>query len=649
MKKQFFRLAITLLVIGLGLGTRAAQATTFTWTGVANQDWNRAENWRPAGVPTSTDTVVVGSGFDVRSSKPVAVAGASFGTETKVNFNSSAVINGPLSMNGVSWVSSGDLNVSGLFSMTNSRLDGSGNLTLKGAGDASNSSISNGKNFTIYSRFAATDCTFTGSGLFRIATSASLTFQSNSTAVAPPGNIIDRDFSNAGTVLWSSGNLVVNETFSNLKGATIEIQSNGGLSGKAVNSFFTNTGTLKRTGLRGRSALDIPYTSTGTMQVETGILEFDQGFQQTAGECSLNGGSIVTRTGLKVSGGVLNGTGLITGDVVLDGGSFKPGHSPGSIVINGNYTQTANGSLDLELGGITPGTGYDQLIVNGTANLAGTLNILPYGGFAPVEGSNFELLDYYSLLGNFTTINNGYPSYISFTTTVTPIYIIATAHIASDQTIPTANTTAPLANGIYAALASATGTAADNVAVTSVTVQLHRYATAATPAGYWAGGSNWTAAYSAANERPATGTTNWSVLLPSLTYGSYVFRPIARDAVGNVSNSKTVAFLKTNGNSAFTASTVVATASTNNVRISFNGPLDSVFANTPSRYAITLTGSGTKVSVQSALYDAVSNSVTLTVPAGALVKGTAVTVAWSNLFDSSGRLLKAASSPLTVQ
>jgi hypothetical protein len=46
-----------------------------------------------------------------------------------------------------------------------------------------------------------------------------------------------------------------------------------------------------------------------------------------------------------------------------------------TLVITGDYTQTANGVLNIELGGPNAGTDYDQLVVSGQALLAGTLNV----------------------------------------------------------------------------------------------------------------------------------------------------------------------------------------------------------------------------------------------------------------------------------
>ncbi|MBN73871.1 MAG: hypothetical protein CME32_31845, partial [Gimesia sp.] len=71
--------------------------------------------------------------------------------------------------------------------------------------------------------------------------------------------------------------------------------------------------------------------------------------------------------------------------------TLAPGNSPGQVTINGNLTLNADDVLDLELNGTTAGTGFDQLIVNGTLNLgSASLNLID--GFEPAEGDQFLLL-----------------------------------------------------------------------------------------------------------------------------------------------------------------------------------------------------------------------------------------------------------------
>ncbi len=62
----------------------------------------------------------------------------------------------------------------------------------------------------------------------------------------------------------------------------------------------------------------------------------------------------------------------------------------GSLTLIGNLQTT--GVLNLEIGGTTAGSTYDQLIVNGSATLGGTLNVSLINGFTTVNGQTFSIL-----------------------------------------------------------------------------------------------------------------------------------------------------------------------------------------------------------------------------------------------------------------
>jgi hypothetical protein len=95
---------------------------------------------------------------------------------------------------------------------------------------------------------------------------------------------------------------------------------------------------------------------------------------------------------------VVNNGGELVGDVrmgdaaypahVSFGGSASPGHSPGVWQVVGDLNLTAGSGLQVELGGTTPGTGFDWLDVNASAaggdgrlTLAGAIELLVVNGF----------------------------------------------------------------------------------------------------------------------------------------------------------------------------------------------------------------------------------------------------------------------------
>lgn len=95
----------------------------------------------------------------------------------------------------------------------------------------------------------------------------------------------------------------------------------------------------------------------------------------------------------------------LTGDLEVTAGTFSPGASPATASINGSYTQAAEGTLLMELGGTTAGTQYDQVHVTDMVDLDGTLEVVLIDGFSPSADDMFDLLDYGSLSGGFATIN----------------------------------------------------------------------------------------------------------------------------------------------------------------------------------------------------------------------------------------------------
>ena len=104
------------------------------------------------------------------------------------------------------------------------------------------------------------------------------------------------------------------------------------------------------------------------------------------------------------TGGSLAGSGTVTANVDQQRPG-DPGDSPGMLAINGAYTQTATGVLDIEVGGTTPVTQYDQLNISGPVKLDGTLNISLINGFGATQGQSFRVITFGSRNGTFATFN----------------------------------------------------------------------------------------------------------------------------------------------------------------------------------------------------------------------------------------------------
>jgi hypothetical protein len=248
-----------------------------------------------------------------------------------------------------------------------------GSLVFTGGGDFASGSITltAGAN-------PATNLTF-GGGNFRIRSGTSLT----STGIG------------ANSVVVSSGIVDVLGTY-NITGTTT-VGSSGTL------EFLATSGP----------ATSGPLNNAGTVSIGTGTtLTVAGAYTQTGpfGRTNLNGATL-TATNVNIQGGSLVASGTINGNVsnagVLDIGSpFNPGDTPGTLIINGNYVQTASGTLDIKVGGTALGT-FDQLQVSNNVTLAGTLNVKAIDGFDP-RGKTFQIITFASHSGTFTTVSPGF-------------------------------------------------------------------------------------------------------------------------------------------------------------------------------------------------------------------------------------------------
>ena len=115
---------------------------------------------------------------------------------------------------------------------------------------------------------------------------------------------------------------------------------------------------------------------------------------------------------VQLVGGGLVGTGTINGSVDNSAGFVLPGVQPanvsgfvpGTLTINGNYTQGSGGELDIELINNSPGA-FSVLDVSGLATLDGTLDLFAFPGFTPEVGEDFTFLLFGSLSGEFANVD----------------------------------------------------------------------------------------------------------------------------------------------------------------------------------------------------------------------------------------------------
>ncbi|MDD2864774.1 MAG: LEPR-XLL domain-containing protein, partial [Methylococcales bacterium] len=131
---------------------------------------------------------------------------------------------------------------------------------------------------------------------------------------------------------------------------------------------------------------------------------------------------------------ILGGNGSLDLNVI-NKGIVSPGHSPGIQTFQ-NFTQDTTGLLEIQLGGTSAGTAYDQLNISGKANLGGLLSVSLLDGFQPQIGDTFDILKFGSVQGSFEGAKGlyGFNSdyYFDLVQTPTSLQLVVKEFVAGD-------------------------------------------------------------------------------------------------------------------------------------------------------------------------------------------------------------------------
>jgi hypothetical protein len=108
-----------------------------------------------------------------------------------------------------------------------------------------------------------------------------------------------------------------------------------------------------------------------------------------------------TISGSVANAGFFKGTGVVNGNVV-NSGTVAPGASVGQLTVKGNYTQTQDGTLQINA---SSAEDFSKLVVNGNATIGGTLVVVPLKGFKAQFGQQLSsFLQANNVSGYFSTI-----------------------------------------------------------------------------------------------------------------------------------------------------------------------------------------------------------------------------------------------------
>jgi hypothetical protein len=160
------------------------------------------------------------------------------------------------------------------------------------------------------------------------------------------------------------------------------------------NQALSNTGIINGYGTLRTGAL----TSTGKLNVGEGNLDVF-GNVVNNGTIGIQGSRFAYFYGNVSGSGSYTGLGTATYLAAL-----SPGNSPASVSYGGSVDLTSTATLDIDLGGTTVGSQYDKLNVAGQLALGGVLDVVLYNGFSPMAGNKFDILDWGTRTGTFSSV-----------------------------------------------------------------------------------------------------------------------------------------------------------------------------------------------------------------------------------------------------
>jgi trimeric autotransporter adhesin len=247
-----------------------------------------------------------------------------------------------------------------------------------------------------------------------------LTVNSGVTYTITGGRTIT-DLVNNGTIGLSpstTATLIINGNMTGNGNFIGNLTGTGGVTG-SINLAGTNNdnaGTLTYTSSQIINNLTLNRGNSASLKLGSNV--------SVQGTVSINSGTFDLNGNTLTLGGtanILKGGGTVIGNIIIPASStVSPGNtSAGTLTLNGNLTTAGN--LTIKIGAETVGTGYDQWAISGTAAISGgTVTVTLLNTFVPPAGSSYVILDAASLTGTYTTFN--LPVLTNGETWLAPIY-----------------------------------------------------------------------------------------------------------------------------------------------------------------------------------------------------------------------------------
>ncbi len=349
-------------------------------------DWNVATNWVGDRAPTARDDVVIGDGF--RNATIVHGSGA-----TQVNsIRSEAALQ----------VANSQLSVSSSSQVAGLQLDPGG--VLAGGDGRSEAAV----RVVDAMNWLGGSLTSTSPGVagLRLIVDGRLTIDGRDPKVLQDATLVSRGVAKldgTGSVSVESA-VLQNEGRWETSGAPSILPVANSGSSRVINAAGGQW--LHRTA-GARQRFEVPFENWGSLTIESGELVAARSFRQQDGTTELSGGTLrgdgVT---VEISRGALTGEGTVEANVFNHSGTVAPGSPIGRLTVNGNYSQNAGATLQVDIGGPRQAIEHDHLQVTGSVTLDGTLDVALTDRFVLDAGANYVPLTYRSARNQFRTVTS---------------------------------------------------------------------------------------------------------------------------------------------------------------------------------------------------------------------------------------------------
>jgi fibronectin-binding autotransporter adhesin len=368
-------------VVKVGTGTQTlSRASTFTGSftiqngaistaAVAGSGINSplgAGNSLVLGALASVGSISYTGTVDGATNRIITVDGLGGGfevTEASTTLNLDGIIGGS---GGLTKSGPGSLFISGTPTYSGPTLVNSGTLTLNGGLDTPGGGVTVAAGATLQARNTV-NRSISGAGT--ITATANLNIGNTSSTSG---------FAFGGTLNVGSNNVLLSDADPAQLGVSTTLGPGGRLT--SVNGITLGNGKSVTASATASGSISGTFVNNGTVTGPT-----------TAGQMLTFNNNV-------------SGTGFFEGNLRF-AGNFAPGINGPFLVTLENFTMVDATNLLLEIGGLTIGAQFDRLNFIGTGQLDGTLSITLIGGFQPVEGNSFTVLQGGTLTGTFDTLN----------------------------------------------------------------------------------------------------------------------------------------------------------------------------------------------------------------------------------------------------